>query len=69
MKSAGQRSLLRRFLGGDVGASAVEYGLLVAGIAVVIILAVFALGDSISGVFTKTSTCLSSATPDPATCK
>ena len=64
-----RRSALKRRGGEDAGASAVEYGLLVAGIAVVIIIAVFALGGSISGVFTKTSTCLSSATPDPATCK
>ncbi|WP_139981183.1 Flp family type IVb pilin [Nocardioides litoris] len=35
----------------DRGASAVEYGLLVAGIAIAIIIAVFALGDTLSGMF------------------
>lgn len=44
------------------GASAVEYGLLVAGIAVVIIAAVFLLGGKIKSMFTKTTTCLSSST-------
>ena len=37
------------------GASAVEYGLLVAGIAAVIIAAVFLLGGTLSGVFTRTN--------------
>ncbi len=36
------------------GASAVEYGLLVAGIAAIIVLVVFALGDNIRDVFDKT---------------
>jgi len=35
----------------DSGASAVEYGLLVAGIAVAIIIAVFALGTTLDGLF------------------
>ena len=38
------------------GASAVEYGLLVAAIAAVIILVIFALGDNIKGLFTDTCT-------------
>ena len=37
------------------GASAVEYGLLVAGIAAVIVAIVFLLGGTLSGVFTKTN--------------
>ena len=45
----------------DEGASAVEYGLLVAGIAVVIIAAVFLLGNNIKGVFNKSASCISSA--------
>ena len=45
----------------DEGASAVEYGLLVAGIAVVIIAAVFLLGNNISDVFNKSASCISSA--------
>lgn len=36
----------------DRGASAVEYGLLVAGIAALIIVAVFLLGNNLSGLFT-----------------
>jgi pilus assembly protein Flp/PilA len=42
------------------GASAVEYGLLVALIAIVIIFAVTALGNKLSGVFSKTSASLPS---------
>jgi pilus assembly protein Flp/PilA len=37
------------------GASAVEYGLLVAGIAAVIVAVVFLLGDTLSGVFNNTN--------------
>jgi pilus assembly protein Flp/PilA len=42
------------------GASAVEYGLLVAGIAAVIVAIVFLLGGTLSGVFTKTNDSISS---------
>jgi pilus assembly protein Flp/PilA len=38
----------------DRGASAVEYGLLVAAIAAVIVVVVFALGGLINGAFNKT---------------
>ena len=38
----------------DEGASAVEYGLLVAAIAAIIILLVFALGGYVKGAFKKT---------------
>jgi pilus assembly protein Flp/PilA len=41
------------------GASAVEYGLLVALIAVVIIVAVTLLGNNLSGIFTKTANSIS----------
>lgn len=37
------------------GASAVEYGLLVAGVAALLVLIVIALGDSVSIVFTHTT--------------
>ena len=40
----------------DDGASAVEYGLLVAGIAAVIVLLVFALGGVIQSAFSSTCT-------------
>jgi pilus assembly protein Flp/PilA len=43
------------------GASAVEYGLLVAGIAIVIIAAVFLLGNKIKDMFNSTTNCLNSS--------
>ena len=46
----------------DRGATAVEYGLLVGLIAVVIIVAVVALGDTLNGMFTDTGAVLE----DPA---
>ena len=46
---------LRNFVKDESGASAVEYGLLVALIAVVIIGAVTVLGQSVSTVFTTVS--------------
>ena len=52
---------LRNLLQDESGASAVEYGLLVALIAVVIITAVSALGTSISSMFTKVSAAISTA--------
>jgi pilus assembly protein Flp/PilA len=52
---------LRNFCQDESGASAVEYGLLVALIAVVIIGAVSMLGTTISGMFTKVATTLSTA--------
>jgi pilus assembly protein Flp/PilA len=42
------------------GASAVEYGLLVAGIAAVIVAVVFLLGKTLNGVFTSTNSSISS---------
>ena len=44
----------------EEGASAVEYGLLVAAIAAVIVIIVFALGGVIKSVFTKTCSAVSS---------
>jgi len=38
------------------GASAVEYGLLIAGIAALIIVVIFAFGDNVKDVFTNTCT-------------
>ncbi|MDP3894124.1 Flp family type IVb pilin [Nocardioides sp.] len=40
------------------GASAVEYGLLVAGIAALIVAVVFLFGGFISGIFEDTQTCI-----------
>ncbi len=42
----------------DLGASAVEYGLLVAAIAAVIVGLVFGLGTLVSGAFDHTSSCV-----------
>jgi pilus assembly protein Flp/PilA len=44
------------------GASAVEYGLLVAGIAAVIVAIVFLLGGVLSGVFTNTCSSINQGT-------
>ena len=41
------------------GASAVEYGLLVAGIAALIVAIVFLLGGTLNGVFSKTNASIS----------
>ncbi len=38
----------------ELGASAVEYGLLISGIAVVIVLGVFAFGGGVQGLFDET---------------
>lgn len=50
------RALLAPYLPKDDerGASAVEYGLLIAGIAALIVVVVFAFGDTIKGVFDDT---------------
>ena len=50
------------------GASAVEYGLLVAGIAALIVIVVFALGGVIKGAFSKTCTAISSGASTGSTC-
>jgi pilus assembly protein Flp/PilA len=58
----------------DEGASAVEYGLLVAAIAAVIVLIVFALGSVVKGAFQDTCNNIadkdsSAATSSTASCK
>jgi pilus assembly protein Flp/PilA len=50
----------------DRGASAVEYGLMVAAIAAVIVGIVFGLGGVISGVFTKTTCTVNAQANKPA---
>ena len=52
---------IKNFFKDESGASAVEYGLLVALIAVVIIGAITALGSSIQGGFTKASDAITKA--------
>ena len=46
-------SLLARFLRDDAGATAIEYGLIAAGIAVAIIATVTGLGTKLQATFTK----------------
>ena len=50
------------------GASAVEYGLLVAAIAALIVIVVFALGGVIKGVFSKTCSNIASGAATSANC-
>jgi pilus assembly protein Flp/PilA len=54
------RIRLQALRASERGASAVEYGLLVALIAAVIILAVVFLGDTLNTIFTNTGTCIES---------
>lgn len=52
---------IKRFRSDEEGVTAIEYGLIAALIAVVIIVAVTAVGTSLSGTFNKVSTSVSSA--------
>ncbi len=52
----------------DRGASAVEYGLLIVGIAAVVVLAVYALGAVTGGAFTDTCERFDSAAQASASC-
>ena len=45
-------SYVRKFVANESGATAIEYGLIAAGIAVAIIAAVGLMGDSLSSMFT-----------------
>ncbi len=49
------------------GASAVEYGLLIAGIAALIVVVVFAFGDSLTGIFKDTCSAVT-ASASSASC-
>jgi len=51
-------NLLRNFLDNEQGATAIEYGLLAAGIAVAIIATVAALGTNLNTTFSTVSTSL-----------
>ena len=55
------RNLLNRFAKDESGATAIEYGLIAALIAVGIILALTTLGGKLSGIFGKVSTELDKA--------
>jgi pilus assembly protein Flp/PilA len=52
------RSLIKRFVSDERGATAIEYGLIAALIAVVIITGVTAVGTNLSTTFTNISTTL-----------
>jgi pilus assembly protein Flp/PilA len=63
------RTLLQaQFTKNERGASAVEYGLLIAGIAALIVVAVFALGPVIKEAFTDTCTEIDKQTSIAANC-
>ena len=47
---------LRKYVSDDSGATAIEYGLIAAGIAVAIIAAVFAIGDELNNFFVAVQT-------------
>jgi pilus assembly protein Flp/PilA len=51
-------TLIRRFLRDDSGATAIEYGLIAAGISVAIIVAVETLGSNLNTTFSSVSTAL-----------
>jgi len=51
-------NLLKRFLQDDQGATAIEYGLIAAGISVAIITVVASLGSSLNATFTSVQTAL-----------
>ncbi|WP_438275387.1 Flp family type IVb pilin [Nitrobacter sp.] len=52
------KNLFSRFLKDESGATAIEYGLIAAGISVVIIAAVKALGGTLNGIFEGLNTSL-----------
>jgi pilus assembly protein Flp/PilA len=57
------KALIQRFKADEDGATAIEYGLIAALIAVAIIAAVRAVGGSLSSTFDAVDTELSTATP------
>jgi pilus assembly protein Flp/PilA len=52
------KEVLKRFAHDESGATAIEYGLIAAGISVVIIAAVQGLGKNLTGTFTTVSNAL-----------
>jgi pilus assembly protein Flp/PilA len=54
---------LMRFVKDESGATAIEYGLLAAGIALVLITIVISLGSTLNGVFTSINTGIGGITP------
>jgi pilus assembly protein Flp/PilA len=60
------RSVTRRAR--DRGASAVEYGLLIAAIGAVVVGAAIGIGGMVKGAFQDTQTCFASRGTDPTAC-
>jgi pilus assembly protein Flp/PilA len=58
---ASMKNLVSRFVRDESGATAIEYGLIAAGIAVVIIAAVQLVGTNLSGTFQKVATAVKSS--------
>lgn len=56
------KSEFKRFMADESGISAVEYGLLAAGIALVVYTAAAGVGTGVSTIFGNVSTCLSDST-------
>jgi pilus assembly protein Flp/PilA len=54
---------IRKFVSNESGATAIEYGLIAAGIALAIITAVFALGDELETFFNGVKTQLNAKQP------
>jgi pilus assembly protein Flp/PilA len=52
------KNLIARFVKNESGATAIEYGLIAAGIAIAIITAVNGVGTALNGKFTAVSTAL-----------
>ena len=52
------KNLVARFVKNESGATAIEYGLIAAGISLAIIAAANGLGTHLSGKFTSINTCL-----------
>ena len=57
------KNLIARFVRDESGATAIEYGLIAAGIAVVIITAVQLVGSNLKGTFSAVATAVSTTTP------
>lgn len=57
------KNLVARFMKDESGATAIEYGLIAAGIAVAIIAAVNSLGTSLNGTFSTVNEKLNKSTP------
>ena len=59
-------NFIKQFIADESGATAIEYGLLASLIAMVIMLAVFNIGNRLNTVFTRVALCLTS--PSAANC-